>query len=260
MAEHNDSYKILFSPYAVQKTGILCNRCKLHISDYTMACAPYRLSKETIEILLAIDQREYGFVQDHQKRFCFISLSFQNLFNRNSEEILMRTEILKLIPLKNKEFVYLVILKLTNCPPDISFLVDEYFKNYKSLESCYEAYKDKFIYIDAENLEILPVNTVSLISTLGTEKHILIYKFSTQKIIFLLHEEAKLIPEGKLITFRFYCDKCRFDVSGNVLSVKKYTPDAISTTIQLSFSPELTEVVLTYHKQVMDDVNMLQLI
>ena len=260
MAEQNDSYKILFSPYAVQKTGILCNRCKLHISDYTMACAPYRLSKESIEILLAIDQREYGFFQDRQKRFCFISLGFQNLFNRNSEEIMIRTEIQKLVPLKNKDFVYLVILKLTNCPPDISFLVDEYFKNYKSLEDCYESYKDKFIYIDAENIEILPVNTVSLISSLGTEKHILIYKFSTQKVIFLLHEESKLIPAGNLITFRFYCDKCRFDVSGNVLSVTKYTSDAIITTIQLNFSPELTEVIQTYHKQVMDDANTLQFI
>jgi hypothetical protein len=258
--EFKDFCKILFSPYAIKQTGIICNRCKLQINDYTLACAPYKLSKETVEILISLDPREHSLFTNHNKRFCLLSFSFLNMFTQSCDETLMRAEILKIDPLKDKSSIYLIQLKLSNCPPEVSHLIDEYFKNYGRLQSNYEKFKDSFIYIDAENIDMISVNTISLIIKSRVEKHILIYKFSTQTIVFLAHEENNLIPPDTEVTLRFYCEKCRFDVSGNVTSARKYEPDALCTIMQVPFSPELTEIVSLYHKQVLDDIELLQVI
>jgi hypothetical protein len=258
--EHKDFYKILFSPYAIKQTGIICNRCKLQINDYTLACAPYKLSKEIVEILISLDPREHSLFTNHNKRFCLLSFTFQDMYTQSYAETLMRGEIIKIDPLKDKASIYLIQLKLFNCPPDVSRLVDEYLKNYNSLQSNYEKFKDTFIYIDAENIDILPVNTISLIFNARVEKHILIYKFSTQKIVFLVHEENNCIPPDTEITLRFYCERCRFDVSGNVFSLKKYAPDALCMIMQIPFSPELTEMVSAYQKQIFEGMETLQAI
>jgi len=258
--DKKDFCKILFSPYAIKQTGIICNRCKLQINDYTLACAPYELSKETVQILISLDSREYSLFTNHNKRFCLLSFTFQDMFTQSYTETVMRGEILKINPLKDKENCYFIQLKIFHCPPDVSRMVDDYFNNYSSLQTDYEKLKDNFIYIDAENIDILPVNTISLIVKSKIEKHILIYKFSTQKIVFLVHEENSSIPPDTEITLRFYCEKCRFDVSGNIFSLKKYAPDALCMIMQIPFSPELTEMVSEYHKQILDDMELLQVI
>ena len=130
MHEPDDSHIILFSPYAIQHTGILCDRCRLVISNYTLACAPYQLSKTNAVILLSFDQREYTFFSKFKKKLCFLSFCFQNMYPQNSDEILMHSEILKVMPLKEKQSIYLFTLGLAYCPADLSFIIDNYFRDY----------------------------------------------------------------------------------------------------------------------------------
>jgi len=57
----------------------------------------------------------------------------------------MHSEILKVMPLKEKQSIYLFTLGLTYCPADLSFIIDDYFRDYSSLQGNYKKYKDSFI-------------------------------------------------------------------------------------------------------------------
>lgn len=253
MPEQKSANGIVFSSYAMQQTGILCNRCKLLISDYVLACVPYKLSKKEAEILLSLDDREYVFFNEYRKKFCFLSIGFQHMHAHNIDESLVRTELLNVIPLKSRQNTYAMMLKILSCPSDLSSLIDDYFKNYDKLQEKYDNFKSRFIFVDIGSRARLPVCTYTIDSDSKVLRYIQIYKFSTQQIVFLVHQEEDLIPADTHVTVRFRTKSSRFDIPGKIVSIQEHTPEMLSMTSAVEFSPEFTEIVSTYLADVADN-------
>jgi hypothetical protein len=200
--EIQDICSILFSPFAVKQTGIICNRCKLQLNDISFAVAPYIMSKNEVEILVSLTPRERTFFTNFYNKICILSLSFENHFSETFDNVLIRGKILSMKNLESHENIFNIHISLLYCPQSIVRIINNFIEHTRELEQNYVKFKDRFIYIDSENANILPINTISLLVHSKHEKHISIYKFSTQQMVFLAHEEIEYAAPGTDIVLR----------------------------------------------------------
>ncbi|WP_010255633.1 PilZN3 domain-containing protein [Treponema primitia] len=237
---------ITCTPYALSKLGVEKNKCFFKIEEYSILCIPFQFGFKRSLFLATITPRELIFFQKYVNTIIGLSISFVPP-NRSPAKFLLRCTLNSLGQMKGRENVGLFVADFKTNPEELIILLGGFLETQDRLQVQYEEYGSMLIKMTSPVAKQLGYNLESVISEPGKETRKIQILSLTSKTI--EHMEAEGTPvrlPGTPVAYEIILKKARLLLSGTVAAADVLPQGLVRTVSNLSYSPELVEIIDDY--------------
>jgi hypothetical protein len=236
---------IACSQYALTKLGVDRSHCFLKIDDYIILCAPFQLGFKRSLFLASLSKQELTFFQRYVNGIVGLSIAFAS-GKQEPIKLYIRCTLATVGPMKGRDNVGLFVVDFKNTPDDLVSILGNYLETQERFKILAEDYGKTPIRMNAEVARLLGYNMYATITEPGGSRRIQIFTFNTK---ILEHLEAGLgeaRKAGTSVAYQLYFKKYRISTGGTIESSTILPKGIVRTVANLSFSPELAEIVDDY--------------
>ncbi|MDR1586141.1 MAG: hypothetical protein LBS57_01650 [Treponema sp.] len=240
---------IACSQYALTKLGVDRSHCFLKIEDYVILCIPFQFGFKRSLFLASLSKQELVFFQRYINGIVGLSIAFSPKGSKSQEPIkfFIRCNLAAIGPMKGRENVGLFVLDYKTTPDDLVIMLGGFLDTQERIRAQYEDYGKTSIKMTPNVAKTLGYNMYATITEPNANpKRIQIYTFNSKRLEHLEATEKDLRPPGSPVAYQLYFKKYRISIGGAVASSDILPQGIIRTVSNLSFSPELVEIIDDY--------------
>jgi hypothetical protein len=236
---------IACSQYALAKLGVDRAHCFLKMDDYIILCAPFQLGFKRSIFLASLSKQELTFFQRYVNGIVGLSIAFAS-GKQEPIKLYIRCTLVTVGPMKGRDNVGLFVVDFKSTPDDLTSILGNYLETQERFKILAEDYGKTLIRMNADVAKLLGYNMYATITEPAGSRRIQIYNFNTK---ILEHLEAGLTgarTAGSSVAYQMYFKKYRISTAGTIESSTMLPKGIVRTVANLSFSPELAEIVDDY--------------
>lgn len=238
---------IACNQYALAKLGIDKNHCSLKFEDYVIMCTPFQLGFKRSLFMTSASKAEMAFFHRYVDTIATLSITFSPAGRLDPVNFFVRCTLSALGPVKDRENTGLFAVDFKPAPDELVVLLGSFLEHQEKLRVHYEDYAAKFILFTPETAKRLGYNMQATVTEPGSPpRRIQIVSLSTQSIGHLEAADTPLRPPGTGLAYQIAFSKGRVTAAGKVESSDKIPQGLVRTISNLSFTPDLVEVVDDY--------------
>ena len=242
-----DTQTIRFTPYAWRKTGLLRSQIFLRIEKYLLVCTPFQISTHGAVLLAVLSQREYLFFSQFQRRFCSVSLAFQQANARKPENLILRGTIDRIGLAKERQDVCIFEVALVSAPSGLKEILDRYTRTYSGLKSFYENFAGKAVQMEQAGVALGSIGNRVTLTTRGMKASTTLVSVAVDSLSLKLNDPLPGLKEGTECSLQLALNGSPFTVSGKVTSLAAGNDFEMErVTLSFGFTPEIVEFLDDY--------------
>jgi hypothetical protein len=237
---------IACNQYALAKLGVDRAHCFLKLDEYVILCVPFRFGFKRSLFLASLSTQELTFFQRYINGIVGLSITFTPQ-RQDPVKFFIRCNLTTVGQMKGRENVGLFVVDYKATPDDLINMLGSFLENQERIRGLYDDYGASMIRMTPQTAKILGYNMYATITEpKARQKRIQIFNLSTKVVE---HLEASNTPErspGTTVAYQFFFKKYRVSIAGTVVSASKLPQGIVRTVANISFSPELVEIIDDY--------------
>jgi hypothetical protein len=238
---------ITCNQYSLKKLGVDRAHCYLKIDEYVILCIPFQLGFKRALFLASLSKQELNFFQRYINGIVGLSIGFNPDKRQEPIKFFIRCNLATVGQMKGRENVGLFVVDYKGTPDELVFLLGNFLEGQVRLRAQYDDYGKSLIRMTPNVAKILGYNMYAAIAEPNTpEKRIQVFNLSTKTIDHLEAANSSERPLGTPVVYQLFFKKYRVSVSGTVNNAGRLPQGLIRTGSDLSFSPELVEIIDDY--------------
>jgi hypothetical protein len=246
LSKYNDQ-SIACSPYTLTKLGVDRARCYLKIDEYVILCIPFQLGFRRSLFLASLSKQELNFFQRYINTIVGLSIEFSPNKRQQPIKFFIHCTLATVGQMKGRDNVGLFVVDYKSTPDDLVVLLGDYLESQNRLRTHYDDYGKSAIRMTPAVAKILGYNMYATITELNApEKRIQIFNLSTKAIDHLEAATSSERVPGTSVVYQIFFQKYRVSVSGTVNNSGRLPQGIIRTTANLTYCPELVEIIDDY--------------
>lgn len=234
------------TPYALSRMGVDRTRTVLKIEDYMILCAPMQLSFNKIILLASLSRDELVFFQRFKGALAALSMEFNLPSRRDPLKLFIRVGIDGFAQMKGRENAGMVVLTLKNTPEDLVLIMGSYLEHMERLTAQYEASQQSIANITPETSKLMGYNQYAVLSDSTGSRRIKVFRLSVKEMEHLEGPAAPVLEAGSSVQYQLFFQRYRMTINGTVREANRLPTGMLRTKADLSFSPELVEILDDY--------------
>jgi len=240
---------ITCNPYAIKKLGVNKSDCFLKIEDYLILCAPYQFGFKSSLFIASLSVQEMAFFQKYVDSNVGLSISFLHKGSKTQEPIkfFIRCSLSSISPIKDRENTGIFKLEYKKTPDDLVIMFGNFLESQDRIKIQYEDYSKTSVKMTQEVSNTMGYNMFAQITESKKEpKRIQIFTINTKNIDHLEAAGCDRRAPGTSVTYQLFFKKYRITMTGVVRNCSELPNGIIRTFSDISFSPELVEILDDY--------------
>ncbi|HON88582.1 MAG TPA: hypothetical protein P5519_06175 [Spirochaetia bacterium] len=244
---HQQEEKLLqISPYIMQKIGIQPGSTFINIERSVIACIPFKLGINSGSFLAAVSQNETVFFQRYHNVFASISMLLNTGSSQQPIKIFARCILKSILPVKGRENFCLFMIEWKPCPHDLVNAITTIQFLFDRLTNEYEEFKDYYVAINPSTSQAIGYENRAVLVSNGVSTKIAAFRFSSKHIDFLVPVSGPQLQAKSAVQIKLDFKNFSVLLSGTVSTSEQLANGAQKTSVELTFSPELVDIVENY--------------
>jgi hypothetical protein len=240
---------VTFSPFVIKKTGLQQAQTLLKIDAYSLICVPFQSSSEQVSLLASLSKEEVIFFQRYKGALGGLNMVFQSGTSTLPLKLFARCEIASVSPMKGRENAALINAIYRPCPQDLARILSEYKLTLMRLKAEREDYHGREVKISPETAKAMGYNNYAVLTAGAVQHKTALYSVSSSAAELLLPMHTPPLNVGSPCTLKLYFQRYQFSVQGSVKESLRQPSGVQRLRMELSFSPELIEIIGSYFIQ-----------
>jgi hypothetical protein len=212
-------------------------------------CVPFQFGFKRSLFLASLSKQELAFFQKYVNGIVGLSIAFRPPGSKQQEPIkfFIRCNLTTVGQMKGRDNVGLLVVDYKTTPHDLVTMLGAYLESQDRIKAQYEDYGQTSIKMTPEVAKMLGYNMYATITEPNTEsKRIQVYSISSKTIEHL--EAARVTPRnpGTSVAYQLFFKKYRISAAGTVVSTNILPQGLVRTVSNLTFRPELVEIIDDY--------------
>ena len=243
---------IACNQYTLTKLGVDKSHCFLKIEDYMILCAPFQFGFKRSLFIASLSKQELVFFQKYVNETIGLSIVFSPKAAKPSAPVkfFIRCGLVSINSMKGRDNVGVFALEYKIVPDDLVTMLGHFLDGQDRIKTQYEDYGKTAIKMTPDAAKILGYNMFSTVTEPnmqpGTEpKRIQIYTLSSKTIEHLEAGTGPRFPNSP-VSYQFFFKKYRVNTPGTIVTSNVLPKGLIRTVSNISFSPELVEIIDDY--------------
>ena len=235
--------------YALTKLGVDRSRCFLKIEDYMILCIPFQLGFKRALFLASLSKQELTFFQRYKNGLVGLSIAFLPPGSKSPEPIkfFIHSTLNAIEPIKGRDNIGLFALDYKSTPDQLAIMLGDFLDIQDRIKIQYEDYGKTPLKMTPEAAKVIGYNMYATITEPNVDpKRIQVFSLSTKTIEHLEAAGTTIRPPDTSVAYQLYFKKYRVSAAGTVVSSDTLPQGFIRTVSNLSFSPELVEIIDDY--------------
>ncbi|MDR2211682.1 MAG: hypothetical protein LBO65_09510 [Spirochaetaceae bacterium] len=238
---------IACSQYALTRLGVDRSHCSLKIEDYVIICIPFQFGFKRSLFLASLSKQELVFFQKYVNAIANLSISFIPAGRTEPLSFFIRCTLSKIGQMKDRENVGLFVVDFKNTPDELVRMLGSFLELQERLRFQYADYGKRVIHVTPDTAKLLGYNMYATITDGSPEgKRIQVVNLNSKMAEHLEAAGAPVRPQGSAVNYQLFFKKYRVFVAGTVQSAVQLPQGIVRTVSDLSFSPELVEIIDDY--------------
>jgi hypothetical protein len=238
---------IACSQYALAKLGVDRAHCSLKIDEYVILCVPFQFGFKRSLFLASLSKQELTFFQRYVNGIVGLSIGFNPNGLPEPVKFFIRCNLSTIGPMKGRDNVGLFVVDYKTTPDDLVIMLGGFLETQERIHLLYEDYGKTAVKITPDAAKLMGYNMYATITEPSTEgKRIQVFSLSSKMIEHLEAAGTALRPVGTSVAYQLYFKKYRISAAGTVSRVDTLPQGLIHTVSNLTFSPELVEIIDDY--------------
>jgi hypothetical protein len=238
---------IACSQYALTKLGVDRARCFLKLDEYVILCVPFQFGFKRSLFLASLSKQELTFFQRYVNSIVGLSISFITAPRQEPVKFFIRCNLTTIGQMKGRENVGLFVVDFKSTPDELVIMLGSFLESQERIRAQYEDYGRSLIKMTPEAAKALGYNMFATITEPNSQsKRIQIYNLSTKIIDHLEAVGTQERMPGTPVAYQLFFKKYRVTMAGTIASAGKLPQGIVRTTANLTFSPELVEIIDDY--------------
>jgi hypothetical protein len=240
---------IACSQYALTKLGVDRSHCFLKIEDYVILCIPFQFGFKRSLFLASLSKQELTFFQRYINGIVGLSIAFLPAGSKSQEPIkfFIRCNLATIGPMKGRENVGLFVLDFKNTPDDLVIMLGGFLETQERIKAQFEDYGKTNIKMTPEVAKMLGYNMYATVTEPNAApKRIQLYTFNSKRLEHLEAAGGAVRPPGSAVAYQLFFKKYRISTGGTVVSSDVLPQGIVRTVSNISFSPEMVEIIDDY--------------
>ncbi|AEF84893.1 hypothetical protein TREPR_2695 [Treponema primitia ZAS-2] len=234
------------TPYVLSKLGVDRNKCFLKIEEYSIICIPVQFGFKRSLFLATLAQQEFVFFNKYINTLISLSISFAPAGRAPAKFHLLST-LVALEPMKGRERVGVFTIDFKSISEELINLLGGFQETQERLQRQYEEHGTLLIRMTLPVAKQLGYTAESIISEAGKEtKKIQILSLTTKSIEHMEPLGSPLRIPGTPVAYEIILKNTRLLLTGIVANADTLPQGMVRTVSNLSFSPELVEIIADY--------------
>jgi hypothetical protein len=243
---------IACNQYTLTKLGVDKSHCFLKIEDYMILCAPFQFGFKRSLFIASLSKQEQVFFQKYVNETVGLSIVFAPKTNKAAIPVkfFIRCGLASINSMKGRDNVGVFALEYKIAPDDLVSLLGHFLDGQDRIKTQFEDYGKTVIKMTPDAAKILGYNMFSTVTESnvqpGTEpKRIQIYTLSSKTIEHLEAGTSPRLPNSQ-VSYQLFFKKYRVNTPGTIVTSNVLPKGLIRTVSNLSFNPELVEILDDY--------------
>jgi hypothetical protein len=243
---------IACNQYILTKLGVDKGHCSLKIDDYTILCAPFQFGFKRSLFIASLSKQELVFFQKYVNETIGLSIVFAPKTVKPTPPLkfFIRCALTGIDAMKGRDNVGVFVLDYKIAPDDLVTMLGHFLEGQERIKMQYEDYGKTAIKMTPDVAKILGYNMFSTISEpqappASEPKRIQVYTISSKTIEHLEAGTSPRFPNSS-VNYQLFFKKYRVNTPGTIVTSNVLPKGLIRTVSNLSFSPELVEIIDDY--------------
>lgn len=233
------------TPYVLSKLGVDRNKCFLKIEEYSIICIPLQFGFKRSLFLATMAQQEFVFFQKYVNTMISLSISFAPA--GKAAKFHLHSTLISLEPMRGRERVGVFTIDFKSTPEELINLLGGFLETQERLQLQYEEYGTLLIRMTLPVAKQLGYTAESIISEPGKEtRKIQILSLTSKSMEHMEPEGSPLRITGTPVAYEIILKNTRLLLTGTVAKADTLPQGMVRTVSNLSFSPELVEIIADY--------------
>jgi hypothetical protein len=237
---------IRIDPFVTYKMGIVQAQTALKIDQYTLICAPFRISMKKAELFVVLSKEELPFFHHYTTKTASLKLAFQPVGVNFPLKFIVWVSINKLSAVQDKDNMVMIDISFKSYPEDLIELIGSFFTTRKILESYFPKLMNKQIPINKDTSRILKFNDFTECRIGNRTIEAKLVSIAVNKCILHLPGIEPNLAVGNEFITKFFFQRYRFAVKGKIGNLNKPDDGFLNVEFEYGYSPELTDIVSEY--------------
>jgi hypothetical protein len=238
---------IACSQYALTKLGVDRSHCSLKIDDYVILCVPFQLGFKRSLFLASLSKQELTFFQRYLNGIVGLSIAFNPDSRSEPVKFFIRCTLSTVGQMKDRENVGLFVVDFKSSPDDLVVMLGSFLEQQDRLRFQYDDYGKTMIHVTPEVSKMLGYNMYATIMSPGDPaKRIQVVNLNSKIIEHLEAAGSPVRKTGFSVAYQLFFQKYRISAAGTVETAAQLPQGIVRTVSNLSYSPELVEIIDDY--------------
>ncbi|MDR2471342.1 MAG: hypothetical protein LBD09_04455 [Treponema sp.] len=238
---------IACSQYALTKLGVDRGHCSLKIEDYVILCIPFQFGFKRSLFLASLSKQELVFFQKYVNAIANLSISFLLPGRTEPLNFFIRSTLTKIGQMKDRENVGLFVVDFKTTPDELVRILGGFLEHQDKLKFQFDDYARSVIRVNPDTAKLMGYNMYATVADGSPEgRRIQVVNIHSKMLEHLEAAGAPVRAPGTAAGYQLFFKKYRVAVGGTVETAVQLPQGIVRTVSNLSFSPELVEVIDEY--------------
>jgi hypothetical protein len=234
---------ITCNPQVLARIGVERNKCFLKIEEYNVLCIPFQFGFKRALFLATLSPQELIFFQKYVNTIIGLSIAFSPP-GRTPGKFLLHGNLNSLGQMKGREKVGVFVIDFKAIPDELIIILGGFLETQDRLQDQFEEYGTMLIKMTPPVAKKLGYTAESVITQAGKEaRKIQILTLTSKSIEHMESPGSPVRNPGTPVAYEVVLKNTRLVLAGTVATSNVLSQGMVRTVSNLSFSPELVEII-----------------